>query len=1440
MSVLKEMMAESSGSEDLVISKDSVPLSLEESQAMEKSPTTEGYSRPPEDADTEFTEEQVVRHARAYQIEMFEASLKENIIVAMDTGSGKTQVAVMRIQAELEKPSDKIIWFLATTVALCEQQSRVLRSQIPAVQIKFLSSADNVETWSERRIWDDYLKNVSIVVSTHQVLLDAITHAFVSIDRLSLIVFDEAHNCIGNHPGSKIMERYQLNKSAGLPIPKILGLTASPVISSFGGIEKIESTLDAICRTPSLHREELMSAVKRPTMSCITYHRPDCLFPTDSMRGLAKVVQSWNIYEDPYIVHLMAHDTERSRVYLERALLKEDTYCIKQLRSLWRRSIEIQKDIGSPAADYFLLAAITQFLESVDTNDAWLETWTMEEKQKLAQVLRHVPLVQSHPIHEPMTTLSHKLLQLTKLLKSMDHDTLGIIFVQEVATVAVLKHILQGMDGIRDRFRIGAMVGTSNSSQRKRDIGELTRANSLLDLDDFRAGKLNLLIATSVLEEGIDVPACNLVVCFDKPSNLKSFIQRRGRARRKESKLILLLEEQSGERTDWPTLEEAMKRQYEDDMRQIQQLAGYEEAEVEKALEPLKVAKTGARLDFDQAKSHLEHFCRVITSRQYVDPRPYYITREVGKAADDRPRINATVVLPASLPSNLRRIKGVSSWSSEKSAYKDAALQAYKVLHEAGLVNDNLMPLIDEMLEDIKQRSPFMEVSQLWNPWYDVAQRWKQPAVLQQRPIFLKDEQGGIMCEASAILPDRFPKPPSSAVYWDSDHTWLVDFGDATTITERNRQADQSLALLDLAYGHRWVVEPEEHVFHVQTTPEILLRERVGEHAIEPSLFNPDALIRVQSCYQPEYRPFNANSAPFVAERLFVAKPPLESVKHVFEGQEELPVHTTWVACSKWPRRQDFLHAMRNQANPKVPEKRYYIAIPSHLCRQDGVERAHVHLGALIPSIMHLVEVYLVAEELCYTVLKSLNFSNVSLLVTAICSRAANEATDYERLEFLGDSILKLLATASVSVKYPYEPEGYLSARKDRIVSNSRLCRASVEAGLDRFIITKGFTGLKWRPLYTNKLLEQGDNAPGKRLLSTKTLADVVESLIGAAHEDGGMDRALKCVQLLLPEVDWCSLDTALEKLALERPLVRQLPPALKPLEDLLGYTFKNKALLQEAATHTSYSGSAGTESCMERLEFIGDALLDSIIVSALWAHDPESPLSNQDMHLLRTVTVNADLLGFLAMEWWVKQTTTTIAGDAEHTTLEQETRTPLWKFMRHSSRSIGAAQRAAEARYLAEREAIREAMVSGSEFPWALLAHLGTPKAFSDFFEAVLGAVWLDSGSLDTCRDLIERAGILPCLRRLLKDKVVVMHPKNRLGELAARRLVRVAYESKVHRGENGAKELRCKLLLNDEVFVEVGDGINPAEVQTRAADLAFKKLDAEVRREDQDMQDV
>ncbi|KAI1117453.1 dicer-like protein 2 [Nemania sp. NC0429] len=1363
-------------------------------------------------------EDAVVIHARGYQVEMFEKSLQQNIIVAMDTGSGKTQVAVLRIQAELEKHPDKIIWFLTPTIALCEQQFRVIKSQIGAAQIKILSGADDVDTWSETRIWNDYLRDTRVVVSTFQVLLDAITHAFVRFSQLCLIVFDEAHNCVRNHPGSKIMQRYRLHKENGMQCPAILGLTASPIMrSSLDGIEEIEQTLDAVCKTPTIHREELLSAVNLPTLSSVIVPDSGDRRPINSMVNLANATRNLNIYEDPYVLRLQRERTERSIYNLRKTLAKRDTRTIKQMQSFYRKSAEIHRQLGPWGSEYFIYQSVTQFLEENNQDLAWTESWTMEERRYLSTILRQVEVTFPQPLKDTTRLeLSEKYLNLVHELKSAPDNTRCIIFVLETATVAVLSQMLSSTPAVNSCFQVGTMIGTSNHSARRRNLGELNQAKDTRDLEDFRIGKLNLLIATSVAEEGIDVPACNLVICFDEPPNLKSFIQRRGRARMGNSRIVLFSDGSSDQHDTWMMLEDLMKKTYEDDTRVARELAELEELDTDLDMAPLCIPSTGARLEFDQARSHLDHLCRKLTSKQYIDHSPYYIPERIDGFSDGLPRISATVHLPPSLPPDIRRVKSHKFWYSEKNAFNDAAFQAFKAVYKAGLVNDNLMPLVDDILANVEKRSSIMEVNEVWKPWRQVAQLWGEPHERVQRELLLKDGER-VLARFEASLPCHFPRLSSFKIYWDADTTWTVETSERSTLIAASvLKEDQSAALIDLAYGHRWSVEDSAYILHLRCTEDIQFGQHVGQRVAEKGALSPDFLVR------------NNGRKPHLFIDWLASKPPPELVKTIdkeaWDEREDVP----WLALRGWPRRQDLLHPVSGHLSPSRPDERFPRALPVSHCTLDTIDRSKVYFGSVIPAITHMLEIHLTAEELCRTVLEGVNFSDISPVLTAISSRAAGEATDYEELEFLGDSVLKILATLSVMIQHPNYPEGYLSAMKDRIVSNSRLCRASVDRGLDRFILTKSFTGVKWRPLYVKDLISREIPPPARRKMSTKTLADVVESLVGAAFDDRDrstswdVTKALTCLRIFLPDVEWYDLGRAHEILFDRREVTKQLRPEFEPLEQLLGYRFHNKAWLMESLTHTSWGFGTHEDACMERLEFLGDSILDGIVVLEFWGQ--KTKLTNDKMHLLRTACVNADLLGFLVMEWCTTQQVTEISPISLATTVTQKL-VPFWKYMRHRSSDVARLQRAAEERHIAERESIRDVMLHGAEYPWAQLAHLNIPKFFSDMFESVIGAVWVDSGSMDACKEIVERIGILPYLRRILSDNVNVKHPKNSLGEMVARDNKRVRYETDV-RIENGVKDLFCKVFVGERFILEVSGGVNPEEVVTKAADEAYHHL--------------
>ncbi|KAL7930134.1 P-loop containing nucleoside triphosphate hydrolase protein [Trichoderma chlorosporum] len=1362
--------------------------------------------------------------SRAYQIEMLEQSLKRNVIVAMDTGSGKTQVAVLRIKAELEScDPEKIIWFIAPTVSLCSQQYVVFELQIPAVSMVLLAGNSNINAWGPE-IWSSLLGTARIVISTPQVLLDALDHAYISMEHLALIVFDEAHNCVGKNPGGKAMlNHYRPHKQAGKSVPSILGLTATPSIQSEKeGMEALELLLDARCISPTLHRDELLKCVKRPIICHVTYNasREDIMTPT--MDALNKVYRGLDIKDDPYIHQLLRDPTDRNKRRLVEAVEKYDTYTQNQMKSFCARSKEICKQLGPWVADLYIWKAISAHIDRVERDQELANQWGADvERKYLAQIYRQVNAQPPPKTPQKFDDISHKVGLLLNELLSAGDSTVGIIFVEERVTVTMLAEVLLANQAIAAKYTIGTMVGTSAYANRRKAAYDFGDKTDYKDLLSFRQGKIKLLIATSVLEEGIDVPACNLVICFDTPTTSKSFIQRRGRARKRDSKLVIFFQDDNPALQKWTAKEEEMKKLFDDEEREFRELAQREEDSQSPSDIYFIVPSTGARLDFDNAKQHLEHFCRILSPGEFVDSRPDYIIHQ----DPDTGELTCTVHLPPFLPASLRKHSGVSAWQSEKNATKDAAYQAYRALYDADLVNDNLQPFKSSDMGAIDTRASEIPVEPMMKPWHLVAAKWREPGDKWLYSLTCIEEDDQVIGEYEIMLPVQIAQPQPLQMHLDRSHNveLRLTAGIAVPHEKVTNHPDHTSTLVALHFGHRWRVEPVEHVVRVWAKDESLSMSQIGELAYDPEN---------KSVIEGQYLIRDNTKGPYQYKDTIGFKPDIRQVQNAFYEYEKAPENVPYLVLTKWTRRTDFLHRLHGDPNnDQVSSRPYPRVYPLQWATVDTIPVKHAQFGMMIPSIIHELGVMIMAKELANTVLWDVGISNLHLVREAICARSASEPVNYERLEFLGDSILKFFTCIRVAAQYPDYPEGYLSHKRDRLISNSRLYKTALEFRLPRFLVTKPFTGQKWRPLYLDAVLQEVDQESAepsqeKRKMSTKTLADMVEALIGVSYVDGGPDKAVKCLRVFLPETDWTSVDRDREIMFDRVPVDEPLPPILEPLEKLIGYTFRRKALLTEALTHASYVADTGKRS-LERLEFLGDAILDNIIVTKLFAVKPELP--HFRMHTLKTGLVNGDFLAFMTMEHGLKSIKNVVTKDDNLESVE--TTSYLWTFMRHNSMPISVEQKETTKRHAELREEILETMENGTHYPWALLAALNPKKFYSDLFEAILGAVWVDSGSMDECRDVADRFGLLKYLDRLLRDEVNVQHPKEQLGKWANTETV--TYELDIKESEKTPleKEFFCKVLVGKREVVSVRGGINKEEVKTKAATEAMKILELEKR---------
>ena len=1108
--------------------------------------------------------------------------------------------ALARTRAELEleqEHSDKLVWFLAPTVALCHQHSKSIKTNLPAYQTRLLTSEDGVDRWTDQTLWDGVLKDIQIVVSTYGVLYDALCHGFVAMRKLTLCVFDEAHHCTKKHASNMIMQQfYRPAKSAGQPVPHILGLSASPVMNAkAGGLEVLEANMDSHAITPRLHRSELMQYVHIPELlkrSFESKEAPD--LPGSLREALTTTIHFYKIREDPYLLEVMQSGGPDTQAKVSQILMSRKTYCTEQLFALRKRAEVIARDISPSAAEVYIEACRDKFLAGVQQNDvSWMPDLSDKEKSHLAKFMTNLR------VDSVLTddTLSPKLQLLLDILKEESGPSFtGIVFVEQRAVVAALAEYISSTPEMSGLFDVGTFVGGSNSSKKKSNIGDINDLKAQQKtLDDFRIGKKNLIIATSVLEEGIDISSCQTVICFDAPLNLVSFVQRRGRARKKDSKYIILLadDDSKGEPAKWNQLEDRMKAAYEDEYRNAQ-LAAQLEQTYESEDRKYIVPTTGALLTLDNAKSHLNHFCATLQTGSHVNHRPIFECR-----TDAEVLVTAKVLLPSSVDRKYRTAVSAHSWKTERAAMKDAAFQACVALHRGGLLNDHLLPPHIKALDQARQERPGLtKVAAKIDPWsLGATNSWL-------RHVIELEIEGQPSVSMAMFLPVECPQIDDIALHWSMWIRGVAKIGPGRVCTLSEEEVDQKQR------------DTETMLLSVFAPADI-----AGAKSKYAAIFEPlDSSIPSSNKSLPAYEVLSRVQS--AADVGLVQLNGQQGRSHVFQsisGQNQEILEVT-----RFPKKRDFL-TRPSEESRKNQLRQETLAMSQ--CTINILPVRFSFFAACIPSILHKVETAVLAARLQNTLLKSVGIRNLQLIIEATTSGNADFTASYERLEYLGDAVLKYCTHVQLAAQHAEWPESYLTAEKGRTNGNASLSRAALSSGVDRFINTTKFTGSHWKP----PILSTGQTENEEKTVdrSTKTLADVVEALIGASYIDQGLEGALACIRIFLPKEQWLSHPECLTTLLSQSPTQPSIPPFLSTVERLIGYKFANPSLLLEALTHSSFSSNDAPS--YERLEFLGDAVLDQLLVPAIFAARPA--LKNHEMHRMRQALANAHILGICCLE---------------------------------------------------------------------------------------------------------------------------------------------------------------------------------------------------------------
>ena len=455
-----------------------------------------------------------------------------------------------------------------------------------------------------------------------------------------------------------------------------------------------------------------------------------------------------------------------------------------------------------------------------------------------------------------------------------------------------------------------------------------------------------------------------------------------------------------------------------------------------------------ARLTLEDAIQHLYHFCATLPKVPYADPNPIFTFISGG----DGRSISAKVLLPSSVDVAVRSACSQSSWITERMARKDAAFEAYKALHQAGLVDEHLLPLghTDETVKEaygaVKKRPGMVKVSEQIDVWSCVAQCWQNSRQIYGSLVKFTNP-GQVRTEMTMLLPIRIPAIAGTIdLYWDQDTTFqlivepeTVNFSPAVTASA----AQITFLLLESVFRSR--LEHGRYDFIAFFIPSnctdypAWLSSYSGvmkAEALRVEDLNKDVgLVRDlgHSGKMHIFQDIRSNTLSDDAKTFLLQDTYLSDRRQNQPSEGAHDCNTQLyrgdlnqrkvIEVKRLPKRADFLHPIPSN-NVTVAKEPGLQWLPANECELQKLPYRYSMFALFIPAILHKVQVASVTEQLCHTILSPLQFQDRTLVTAAISASSAYEETNYQRLETLGDSVLKKLTSFQLMAEHLNWHEG--------------------------------------------------------------------------------------------------------------------------------------------------------------------------------------------------------------------------------------------------------------------------------------------------------------------------------------------------------------------------------------------------------------------------------
>ncbi|MHA1577384.1 MAG: helicase-related protein, partial [Candidatus Thorarchaeota archaeon] len=468
---------------------------------------------------------------REYQVNLSQKASEKSTLVVLSTGLGKTIIAALVAAQRLtEHPESKVL-FLAPSRPLVDQQARFLRRAMALDENLVVCLTGQDGPSKRRELW----AGTKVVVMTPQSLQNDLIQRSYDLSDVSLIVYDEAHRGVGDYAYTFIAELYEKQGKNQIS----LGLTASPGHQA----EHIKMVCDNLRLAQVEVRTEKSSDVRKYIVSIESDVQYIRLPPeVEVLRDIL-----FSILED-YISPIADYGYSISK---SRRLSKKDVLRIQG---------EVRREIGSqtqPSPKLFMLIRnltaalrvlhLLEFIGTQGLTPTYRYIQGMYEEVRNKKSSKGVKDLVSRPRFSQFEKLLHALISkgyrhpkvdaITELVSeqiSVNLDSRILVFTRFRDTAVEVVEMLEQLEDVR----ISRFVGQSSKGSDK----GFSQKKQVEVLDGFRNNEFNVLVATQVGEEGLDIPECNLVVFYDCVPSVVPYIQRRGRTgRRSPGKVVIFV-----------------------------------------------------------------------------------------------------------------------------------------------------------------------------------------------------------------------------------------------------------------------------------------------------------------------------------------------------------------------------------------------------------------------------------------------------------------------------------------------------------------------------------------------------------------------------------------------------------------------------------------------------------------------------------------------------------------------------------------------------------------------------------------------------------------------------------------------------------------------------------------------------------------------------------